>query len=92
MCHLQHPQVDGSGLRSFTTKLEYLFWPSIENYTQTLETFSIRFSWETANLRMSREHGRVSSLQFTFKRLEGLLAVGDLRQGFLPLKIAQPHV
>lgn len=87
MCHLQHPQVDGSGFRSFTTKLEYLFWPSIEKYTQTLETFSIRFSWETANLRMSREHGRVSSLQ-----LEGLLAVGDLRQGFLPLKIAQPHV
>ena len=30
-------------------------------------------------------------LQFTFE-LEGLLAVSDLQQGFLPLKIVQPCV
>ena len=33
-----------------------------------------------------------SRLQFTFERQEGLPAVSDLRQGFVPLKIVQPHV
>ena len=65
------PQVDGSGFRSFTTKLEYLFWPSIENYTQTLGTFSIRFSWETANLRMSRDHGLAVAFAVCSSRLNG---------------------
>ena len=43
---------------------------------------------------MSRDHGLASRLQFhfTFERQEGLPAVSDLRQGFLPPKIVQPHV
>ena len=34
----------------------------------------------------------VCSLQFTFEPQEGLPAVSDLRQGFLPQKIVQPPV
>ena len=44
------------------------------------------------NSKCLRSCGRVCSLQFTFERQEGLPAVSDLRQGFLPLKIAQPCV
>ena len=55
------------------------------------------FSRLTANgkpedVTWPRSCGRVCSLQFTFRRQEGLPAVSDLRQGFLPLKIVQPHV
>ena len=41
------------------------------------------------NVTRPRPCGHVCSLQFT---QEGLLAVSDLRQGFLPLKIVQPRV
>ena len=68
--------------------------------SSTLETLSIRFFVEnrkpqTTNHKMSRDHGscgRFCSLQFTFERLEGLPALSDLRQGFLPQKIERPRV
>ena len=34
----------------------------------------------------------LSCLQFTFEQQEGLPAVSDFRQGFLPLKIVQSRV
>ena len=45
---------------------------------------------------MSRDHGlavtlAVCSLQFTFEPQEGLPAVSDLRQGFLPQKNSPPY-
>ena len=54
------------------------------------------FLWKTANRKIARAYGtlrscgRVCRLQFPFERQEGLPAVSDLGQGFLPLKIAQP--
>ena len=36
--------------------------------------------------------GHVCSLQFSFEPQEGLPAVSDLPQGFLPLKIVQSRV
>ena len=56
--------------------------------------FASGFSWKNANLNVTwpRSCGRVCSLQFAFERQEGLPAVSDLRQGFLPQKIVQPHV
>ena len=44
---------------------------------------------QTANCHVTT--GLRSHLQFTFEPLEGLLAVSDLRQRFLPLKIVQPR-
>ena len=70
----------------------------IHGQIHTLGTFSIRFftgKRQTANRKMSRDHGlegHVCSLQFTFEPQEGLPAVSDLRQGFLPQKIVQPRV
>ena len=37
-------------------------------------------------------HELLASLQFTFEPQEGLLAVSDLRQGFLALKIVQSRI
>ena len=54
----------------------------------TIETFSIRFFM--ANRKLSRDHGL--AVTFTFEPQEGLPAVSDLRQCFLPLKIVQPRV
>ena len=42
------------------------------------------------NVTWPRPCGHVCSLQFTFERQEGLLAVSDLRQSFLPPKMVQP--
>ena len=42
------------------------------------------------NLQTAKYHA--ISFQFMFERQEGLPAVSDLRQRFLPLKIVQPHV
>ena len=52
------------------------------------------FSWETANRKshVTAALRYVCSLQFTFKPQEGLPAVIDLRQSFLPQKIVQPRV
>ena len=44
---------------------------------------------QTAN-RKPLPCGHVCSLQFTFEPQEGLLAVSDLRQSFLPLEMVQP--
>ena len=65
-----------------------------------METFSIRFFMEnrkpqTANLRMSRDHGFKVAFAVCNLRLNGrmdILRVSDLRQGFFPLKSVQPHV
>ena len=50
------------------------------------------FSWETANRKpqISRAYGL--AVTFAFEPQEGLPAVSDLRQGFLPQKIVQPRV
>ena len=59
------------------------------------ETFSIRVFIENRkpqNVTWTRPCGHVCSLQFTFEPQEGLPAVSDLRQGFLPQKIVQPRV
>ena len=60
------------------------------------ETFSIRVFIENRkpqNVTRPRPWGHVCSLQFTFEPQEGLPAVRDLRQGFLPLKIVrEPRV
>ena len=50
---------------------------------------------QTANLRMSRDHGfkvafAVCSLRLNSRKV--VQRVSDLRQGFLPLKSVQPHV
>ena len=61
----------------------------------TLGTFGIRFFVENGkpqNVTWPRPCGHVCSLQFTFEPQEGLPAVSDLRQGFLPQKIVQPRV
>ena len=42
-----------------------------------------------ANRKLSRDHGL--AVMFTFEPQEGLPAVSDLRQCFLPLKIVQPR-
>ena len=59
------------------------------------ETFSIRFFMENRkpeNVTWPRSCGRFCSSLFTFERKEGLPAVSDLQQGFLPLNIGQPCV
>ena len=60
------------------------------------ETCSIRVFIENRkpqNVTWPRPWGHVCSLQFTFEPQEGLPAVRDLRQGFLPLKIVrEPRV
>ena len=53
-----------------------------------LDILVFRGKRQTANRKMSREHG----LAVTFEPQEGLPAVSDLRQGFLPQKIVQPRV
>ena len=45
---------------------------------------------QTANRKMSCDHGL--AVTFAFEPQEGLPAVSDLRQGFLPQKIVQPRV
>ena len=60
-----------------------------------VETFSIRFfmgNRKPQNVTWPQPCGHVCSLQFTFEPQEGLPAVSDLLQGFLPLKIVQPCV
>ena len=47
---------------------------------------------QTSKCHVTRSCGYVFSWQFTCERQEGLPAVSDLRQGFLPLKFAQPRV
>ena len=69
----------------------FFFNPSAE----IIETSSIRFFMEIRkpqNVTWPRPCGHFCSLQFTFEPQEGLPAVSDLRQGFLPLKIVQPRV
>ena len=64
-------------------------------FGKTLETLSIRFSMairKPQNITWPQSCCRVCSLQFTFERQEGLLAISDFWQGFLPLKIVQPRV
>ena len=59
------------------------------------ETFSIRFFMENRkpeNVTWPRSCGRFCSSLFTFERKQGLPAVSDLQQGFLPLNIGQPCV
>ena len=63
----------------------------------SIGAFSIRFfvgngKPKTANCHVPRPCGHVCSLKFTFEPQEGLPAVSDLRQGFLPQKIVQPRV
>ena len=50
---------------------------------------------QTANLRMSRDHGLAVAFAVCSSRLNGrkdVQRISDLRQGFLPLKSVQPHV
>ena len=47
-------------------------------------------SWQTAHCHVTT--ALRSRLRFTFEPQEGLPAVSDLRQCFLPLKIVQPRV
>ena len=66
-------------------------YDNIDHSADLIGTFSIRFSWEMANRKPQnvtrpRPCGHVCNLQFTFEPPEGLPAVSDLRQGFLPQK------
>ena len=64
-------------------------------FGKTLETLSIRFFMairKPQNVTWPQSCCRVCSLSFTFERQEGLPAISDFWQGFLPLKIVQPRV
>ena len=76
-------------VKYITPLFHIVYWLS------TIETFSIRFFMENRkpqNITRPRPRSHVCSLQFMFELWAGLLAVSDLRQGFLPLKIVQPRV
>ena len=57
---------------------------------QIIGTFSITFFVGNGTLQTAKCH--VCSLQFMFEPQEGLPAVSDLWQGFLPQKVVQPRV
>ena len=84
-------------MKNYYTKdtLQQIILKKTDGRLSVLETFSIRFFMENRkpqNVKWPRPCGHVCSLQFTFERQQRLLAVSDLRQGFLPLKIVQPRV
>ena len=67
----------------------------IKGDEELIGTFSTRFFVGNGKPQTAKCHVTTalrSRLQFTFEPQEGLPAVGDLWQGFLPQKIVQPRV